>query len=1019
MFTNGADSMLKLIKKSKLFTVSVLVLLFLSMFAVLVKFEVKATTIFSDGFELATAPDNFTPWDGNVTDSGATLTVSQDHPKSGANSTHIVVNSSATHAYVYEGISGGTTMYLQASCYVDFFNLASINYALVTSLSGEYFSFLGIGLRNQGGTQYVTLFARNITGGVGQTVMKMSNYVMLTGAYHTFEANLSVADLPNGEAHLWVDGVEATEATLTNLNTTGFVPTRVTAGNAGGYFSSGKSIGYYVDDIIVADAYIGVSTPPPTVSLSVSLDEPYNGQQLQNGTQTFKYTPLVINAGNFENATLWTDENGTWAARQTNSTVITNNTSNSFTRNIQYEGTHHWNVQLCNSTHSVFAPSNYTFSVTTGVIFYTTGDDLGQIRAIIVSADDGHVSNWTLAAENLQNYSINLVITSGLTGHKCYWTNSEYLPNLSGTYNLTEAYNQLHAHGIKFYIWLAGMFRADYSKNGIYKNVWYYNNSLGPVSEGDYSAIVPYYGMGGWLDICNPYAVAMMKGAIQEVLTRYIVDGFVLDYCRWDDNGPYGNCSTPEAIEANYDRIQFIKHYSECADVDYPRDVMQVSWGGTGKYYMEWKQFQIDIINEYVKNMTEWAKEISPNIQFGATPRYPGESPGSCMLTCGQDVETWIKEGYVQWVAPMTYNNTNHVFTIESLKTMYQTYLTVRNGGAHGVVKVIPCLENYYSSDEGLTQEIFAQRCKAALDAGCDGYLINEYCGAGSSVVPWTKDDGVIPDTTNTFLNLSLPQTNIAIENLTMQTLSDTSLQVSWDTTSVANTTVEYSSNSLYSWSYVVDTSAYPFSWSYWKCTKVAGTLISNATEDTQHSVIISNIVTVPIYIHLMSQSGNVTAYIYITWTPTEEPSLTIISPTNTTYTNSTIPIELSASGGTIDVIYYNITYSNGTIVVNNTVYSSETTETITINATYVFFAYANNTDGNADAENVTFTVAITEGSTPPPTPPPPSITTPSVTPTNVTGEEKPSGMDITYYALGSAVVLIVFVLIAVFRKKP
>jgi len=947
----------------KTLTALLVVCLVCIMFASVIRFvpTAHATTFFSDGFELVTAPDNFDPWTGTSISSGATLEVSQEHPKSGVNSTYVVTNSSSTNAYAYKTIAGSTTLYLQAACYIDYFDLSSTNYFSFASLSDEYTQYLGIGVRNSGGTQYATLFARNITGGSGEMQMAMSNFVMLTGTFHVFEANYTVANYPNGQAHLWIDGVEATEAALTNMNTTGCTATRVRAGCGGTYFSSGKGVGFYVDDVTVADAYIGVGSPPPTVSLSVSLDEPYYGQQLQNGTQTFKYTPISQNCGELENSTLyiWNGTTGELILTQSNTTAVINNTSNSFQKNLQTDGSYKWNVRLCNATDYVFSAVNNTFSIISGQITFIDDDDLGQIRAIIVNADDNHVANWTLVAENLENYSINLVITSGLAGHKCYWSGSDYLPNLPGTYNLTEAYNQLHAHGIKMYIWLDSMLRADYSKNGIYKNVWYYNTSLSPVSEGNYSSIIPYYGMGGWLDICNPYAIAMMKGAIQEVLSRYTIDGFVLDYVRWDDNGPYGNCSTAEAIENNYDRIQFIKFNPACSDVDWPRDVMQVSWGGTGKYYTQFKQFQIDIINEYVKNITMWAKEINPNIKFGATPRYPGESPGTCLLTCGQDVGTWIKEGYVQWVAPMTYNNTNHVFTPESLKTMYETYISRRTGESHGVVKVIPCLANYYTSDEGLTLEIFAQRCKAALDAGCDGYLINEYCGSGSSVVPWTKDDGVIPDTTNTFLNLSLPQSNIFISNTKIQALSETSIQVSWTTNSLSNSTIEYNSIPLYSWSYTVDTSAYPFAWSYWKCTKVAGIVMSNSTETTNHVILIQNPVTQPIYFHIMSQSDNVTAYVYgmIETLLPSSVSLTISSPTNTTYTSSTITITMSASGGTIDTIWFNIW--NGSWIYSNTTYTETTYKTL-VNGTYTFYGWANNTDGYSDSESVVFTMAIT-----------------------------------------------------------
>jgi hypothetical protein len=93
---------------------------------------------------------------------------------------------------------------------------------------------------------------------------------------------------------------------------------------------------------------------------------------------------------------------------------------------------------------------------------------------------------------------------------------------------------------------------------------------------------------------------------------------------------------------------------------------------------------------------------------------------------------------------------------------------------------------------------------------------------------------------------------------------------------------------------------------------------------------------------------------------------VTIASPTNTTYTTSTISVELSASGGTIDKIWWNCTFTNGTVAYANTVYTVPTSMTLGDGA-YIFNARANNTLGEWDEATVLFTVLIT------PLPPPPS----------------------------------------------
>jgi hypothetical protein len=112
-----------------------------------------------------------------------------------------------------------------------------------------------------------------------------------------------------------------------------------------------------------------------------------------------------------------------------------------------------------------------------------------------------------------------------------------------------------------------------------------------------------------------------------------------------------------------------------------------------------------------------------------------------------------------------------------------------------------------------------------------------------------------------------------------------------------------------------------------------------------------NNTVFIPSLIITLAGDQTITVYY-------DSIAITITSPTNTTYTTSTVPVQLSASGGTIDTILWNCTYTNGTVAYANTVYTVETSMTLG-NGSYIFNAFANNTDGNWDEETVTFTVAI------------------------------------------------------------
>lgn len=100
--------------------------------------------------------------------------------------------------------------------------------------------------------------------------------------------------------------------------------------------------------------------------------------------------------------------------------------------------------------------------------------------------------------------------------------------------------------------------------------------------------------------------------------------------------------------------------------------------------------------------------------------------------------------------------------------------------------------------------------------------------------------------------------------------------------------------------------------------------------------------------------------------------TLLITNPQNTTYSSGSISVQLSASGGTIDSIWFNCKNGSEWIYGNNQTYSSPTSMTGFVNGTYVFYGWANNTEGSLDSGTVSFTVAI------PPPPPPPTSEPPS-----------------------------------------
>ncbi|MFA5365874.1 MAG: hypothetical protein WC325_11895 [Candidatus Bathyarchaeia archaeon] len=99
--------------------------------------------------------------------------------------------------------------------------------------------------------------------------------------------------------------------------------------------------------------------------------------------------------------------------------------------------------------------------------------------------------------------------------------------------------------------------------------------------------------------------------------------------------------------------------------------------------------------------------------------------------------------------------------------------------------------------------------------------------------------------------------------------------------------------------------------------------------------------------------------------------TVTPVAPANTTYSTSSIPINVTTTtNGTNPITTWNIQFSNGTwLYAENQTYTVATTATINENLTATFHAWANNTEGSISDATVTFTVLLEEEPEPTPTP--------------------------------------------------
>lgn len=109
---------------------------------------------------------------------------------------------------------------------------------------------------------------------------------------------------------------------------------------------------------------------------------------------------------------------------------------------------------------------------------------------------------------------------------------------------------------------------------------------------------------------------------VKEIVQKYDIDGFILDYARYTDI---------DADFSDFSKNQFIKYLQdkfndkEAAAMSFPSDIV-TSWRSsngqtlpatTGKYYKKWLMYRTGVIQEFFKKARAAVKAIKPAVSFG------------------------------------------------------------------------------------------------------------------------------------------------------------------------------------------------------------------------------------------------------------------------------------------------------------------------------------------------------------------------------------------------------------------
>jgi len=429
-----------------------------------------------------------------------------------------------------------------------------------------------------------------------------------------------------------------------------------------------------------------------------------------------------------------------------------------------------------------------------------------EIRGVVIhEAIYSFPHNWTIIAQTLANYGIDSV-----------YVNDFDVFNRRPDSEITAAINAFHAYGIEYHAVM----------NGIAE------------SKNEATAAIDYQGNKPDLYAQCPIKVKQyVEAAIRNYLGNHSdVDGIMIDYMRTGIN--YCYCDEHRAAFDQWYYENYSEHVSNWTEF-YPD---QSKWN----IYASWRN---EPVNELVRIIHDTAKSIKPNITISAAVwTYFSDCPIYWRKFLGQDVGRWIKEGWLDFVAPMMYTDAIYGERGETLESFINANLKYMTGGVEGKIPLIAltglCTKNATN---------FATHIAYIRSRGLDGWIFWRYGGPG------VDSGGQLEDITPYIEAITKP--NIFELGNVQVFVNETEATISWTTTLPTTSKVEYNNSPLFTATWET-WGGFP----YWRINHIQGNIAEDNKNVTIHTLKLTNLQPgTTYYFRVQSQgdSGIVTSKVY------------------------------------------------------------------------------------------------------------------------------------------------------------
>jgi uncharacterized lipoprotein YddW (UPF0748 family) len=212
--------------------------------------------------------------------------------------------------------------------------------------------------------------------------------------------------------------------------------------------------------------------------------------------------------------------------------------------------------------------------------------------------------------------------------------------------------------------------------------------------------------LGGYfLDPANPDVQAFLIKLSDEIVSRYKIDGFQLDYIRYPASFPADRFSYRKTTWGYTDVAR--KAFKAQAGID-PVDIDPKN-PQFDALWTAWNQYKVNQINNFVQRDAQSIRQINPELKISAAVFPDAEA---ALAVKHQDWRVWAQKGWIDFFAPMTLTSATKVVDRDTRRM-----IQVTNGK-------VPVYSGIFGPfNENSTEQVLSQ-IDTAKQAGASGYVL-------------------------------------------------------------------------------------------------------------------------------------------------------------------------------------------------------------------------------------------------------------------------------------------------------